>query len=55
MSRVAVFLAEGFEEVEAVTPIDYLRRAGVDVVTVGVSGPVVCGARGISLNTDMGT
>ena len=36
MKSVVVFLSEGFEEIEAVTPIDYLRRAGVNVVTVSV-------------------
>ena len=38
MSRVAVFYADGFEEVEALAPVDLLRRGGVDTVTVSIMG-----------------
>ena len=41
---VYVLLAEGFEEVEALTPVDLLRRAGVETRLVGVTGETVCGA-----------
>lgn len=37
MSRVCIFLAEGFEEVEALTPVDLLRRAGIEVATVSMN------------------
>ena len=54
MKTACVLLAEGFEEVEAVTPIDYLRRAGVDVKVLGVTGKAVSGARGIKIESDLG-
>ena len=50
---VYVFLADGFEEVEALTPVDYVRRAGKNVVTVGVTGKTVTGAHDIPVLCDM--
>ena len=48
-----LFLADGFEEVEAVTPIDFLRRAGIDLITVSVAtGAELIGAHGITLRAD---
>ncbi len=50
---VTVFLAEGFEEIEAVTPIDILRRGGVEVRTCSITASkVVTGAHGIPFVAD---
>ena len=54
MAKVYVFLAEGFEDVEALIPIDVLRRGGVDVVTVSISEfPLVTSAHGVNIEADM--
>lgn len=50
---IPVFLAEGFEEIEALATVDILRRAGVDVVTVGVGTKCPKGAHGIAVCADI--
>lgn len=52
MKRVLCILGTGFEEIEAVTPVDLLRRAGVEVVMAGVSATEVTGKCGITVATD---
>ncbi len=49
---VLLFLADGFEEIEALTQVDYLRRAGVEITTVGVNGEYAEGTRKIVVKAD---
>lgn len=48
-----VFLADGFEEVEALAPVDVMRRAKLDVKTVGVTGDEVTGSHNITVKADI--
>ena len=48
-----LLLAEGFEEVEAVATLDVLRRAGVDVMTAGVTDKTVTGSHGMPVTADL--
>lgn len=50
---VYMLLGTGFEETEAIAPLDLLRRAGVEVLTVGVNGKIVKGGHGIGVEADI--
>lgn len=51
---VYVILADGFEEIEAIEPVDIMRRAGIDVKTVSIMDiKTVMGAHGIPVNADI--
>ena len=50
---VYMFLGTGFEETEAIAPLDLLRRAGVEIATVGLNGKVIYGGHGIGVETDL--
>lgn len=54
MHRSYLFLAEGFEEIEALTPVDVMRRAGMDIKTVSITDSrEVTGAHGVTVTADM--
>lgn len=53
MGTAYVFLADGFEEIEALAPVDLMRRAGIDVVMVGVNGTTVTGGHSIVVQADV--
>lgn len=50
---VYLFLADGFEECEALAPLDVLRRGGVTVKTVGIGNEFITGAHGITVKSDI--
>ncbi len=50
---VYLFLANGFEDMEAVVPFDLMKRAGIDVVTVGIDGKTVKSAHGLTVTADI--
>ncbi|MBR4289232.1 MAG: DJ-1/PfpI family protein [Oscillospiraceae bacterium] len=50
---VYMLLGTGFEETEAIAPLDLLRRAGVEVMSVGVNGKVVYGSHNIGIEADI--
>ena len=49
---IYLFLANGFEEVEALAPLDILRRAEIEIKTVGVGNKTITGAHGIPIVCD---
>ena len=50
---IYVFLADGFEETEALAPLDMMRRAKIEVKTVGVTGEFVTGSHGVTVKADL--
>ena len=52
MKQAAIILAEGFEEIEAISVADILRRGDVDVKIVGLESGIITGAHGITMGAD---
>ena len=50
---VYMLLGTGFEETEAITPLDLMRRAGIPVMTVGLNGKTIYGGHGIGIEADI--
>ena len=50
MKRAAIVLTTGFEEIEAIVPMDILRRAGVEVDIVGVDAKVATGSHSLRIS-----
>lgn len=50
---VYILLGTGFEETEAIAPLDLLRRAGIQTATVGINGKIVYGSHGIGVEADL--
>lgn len=53
MKKALIFLADGFEEIEAITPIDILKRGGVEVVSVGIGSNEIVGSHQIKMITSL--
>ncbi len=51
---IYMFLADGFEEIEALATLDIIRRAGLEIKTVGITDGSIVGSHNINVNTDCG-
>ena len=51
--KALIILAEGFEEIEAITAIDILRRAQIETVAAGLNNKIIRGSHGIKINADV--
>ncbi|MGP1576013.1 MAG: DJ-1 family glyoxalase III [Treponema sp.] len=52
MKKAFICVADGFEEVETITPVDYLRRCGIDAVLIGLETNTVRSSRGLTIRCD---
>ena len=50
---IYMLLGTGFEETEAIAPLDLLRRAGLEIQTVGLNGKIITGSHGIGVEADI--
>ena len=53
MKKIGIFLADGFEEIEGLTVVDILRRAGMEAMMISIMGrKEICGSHKISVQAD---
>ena len=53
MNKIAIFLADGFEEIEGLTVVDIVRRAGIEIDTISINGRLeINGSHGINVKAD---
>ncbi len=53
VKKACIYISDGFEDVEAITPLDYLRRCGVDTVLAGVGSKQIRSAHGVLVTCDV--
>lgn len=53
MKKILIILAQGFEEIEAIIPIDIFRRLGIETIIAGLDDEIITGSHGVAIKTDV--